>query len=184
MVELLLLGYLEQTFSATAYTTNAYIGPASNAIRFTRLSASDVEAGKGLRIECSFVIRGKGRRASKKTAALQKSTSDQPVGHGLGNAAVAPPPSAKRPLAAVRAGKAGMSVEDHGASLMIDEEGEDEYVGSWSDSDDGEEGDWSLAVTAKRPAKRPRPSTRLMTAMKASRKDVHEDDEDVIFLSD
>nr|XP_018265542.1 ATP-dependent DNA helicase [Kwoniella dejecticola CBS 10117]OBR87700.1 ATP-dependent DNA helicase [Kwoniella dejecticola CBS 10117] len=54
MIHLLLLGYLEDSYSATAYNVNVYIMPSDQAVRLTRMRLEDVEAGRSIKIECTF----------------------------------------------------------------------------------------------------------------------------------
>ncbi|WVR04515.1 hypothetical protein IAU60_001519 [Kwoniella sp. DSM 27419] len=69
LTHLVLLGYLADSYSATAYSVNVYIVPSENAVRLTRLSLEDIQAGRGVKIECTFPApeakKGKNKGKSK-----------------------------------------------------------------------------------------------------------------------
>ncbi|ORX34459.1 P-loop containing nucleoside triphosphate hydrolase protein [Kockovaella imperatae] len=55
LVHLSTMGYVSEYFAGTAYSVNVYVQPGPRAIRLTRLSAEDVEAGLAAEIECTFL---------------------------------------------------------------------------------------------------------------------------------
>ena len=72
-MQLLLSGYLKESFHSTAYAINVYVLPGDNALRLTRWSREDIESGKGQRITLVLVkksarrdggVRGVNRRTS------------------------------------------------------------------------------------------------------------------------
>ncbi|OAX38744.1 ATP-dependent DNA helicase [Rhizopogon vinicolor AM-OR11-026] len=67
IVQMLVLRYLEEAFSSTAYTVNVYVAPGNQALRLTRLTREDVVNGRSPRIQCSFRRFG-GKTKSKKVA--------------------------------------------------------------------------------------------------------------------
>ncbi|KAH0834694.1 P-loop containing nucleoside triphosphate hydrolase protein [Lanmaoa asiatica] len=70
IVHLLVLRYLGEAFSSTAYTVNVYIIPGELALRLTRFTRADILAAKGPRIHCSF--RRHKRRSSATDATAGK----------------------------------------------------------------------------------------------------------------
>ncbi|WVQ97922.1 hypothetical protein IAU59_005040 [Kwoniella sp. CBS 9459] len=54
LIHLLLLGYLTDSYHATAYAVNVYMIPSDTAIRLSRLSLEDIQAGKSVKVECTF----------------------------------------------------------------------------------------------------------------------------------
>ncbi|WVF69876.1 hypothetical protein IAT40_004658 [Kwoniella sp. CBS 6097] len=54
LIHLLLLGYLTDSYHATAYAVNVYMIASDTAVRLTRLSLEDVQAGKGIKVDCTF----------------------------------------------------------------------------------------------------------------------------------
>ncbi|WVQ69090.1 uncharacterized protein L199_007303 [Kwoniella botswanensis] len=54
LIHLVLLGYLADSYHATAYSVNVYIVPSDMAVRLTRLRLEDVQAGRSVKIECTF----------------------------------------------------------------------------------------------------------------------------------
>ncbi|OCF58975.1 ATP-dependent DNA helicase [Kwoniella mangroviensis CBS 10435] len=54
LIHLVLLGYLADSYHATAYSVNVYIVPSDMAVRLTRLRSEDVQAGRSVKIECTF----------------------------------------------------------------------------------------------------------------------------------
>ncbi|EIN09098.1 ATP-dependent DNA helicase [Punctularia strigosozonata HHB-11173 SS5] len=185
IVELLLARYLDQTFSATSYTTNVYISPAPDAIRLTRLSSADVENGKGPRLECSFLKHGKARTAgARKMNKVSKSTANHATGDDHVHDAVADVSKRKRSRADPM--PRGMAKSHHFHQMFVDDaDDDDEYDPvSAPDSDDAGDGDWSMTVTAEPPAKRPRPRRSSGSSPhQKHRKGVLASDEDVILLS-
>ncbi|WRT64897.1 uncharacterized protein IL334_001836 [Kwoniella shivajii] len=55
LTHLILLGYLSDSYHATAFSVNVYIKPSDSAVRLTRLRLEDIQAGKGIQIECTFL---------------------------------------------------------------------------------------------------------------------------------
>lgn len=53
-MQLLILRYLSEAFSSTAYSVNVYVTPGELAIRLTRYTHSEIMNGNGPRIHCSF----------------------------------------------------------------------------------------------------------------------------------
>ena len=60
-----LSGHLGESFHSTAYAINVYVTPGPGALRLTRYSREDIEAGKGPRIHVTFLKKGK--EAAKKS---------------------------------------------------------------------------------------------------------------------
>lgn len=69
ITHLLLIGYLQDSYHATAFSVNVYVIPSPTAVRLTRLEREEIETGKGARVECTFVVpQGKEKKASGKGA--------------------------------------------------------------------------------------------------------------------
>lgn len=69
ITHLLLIGYLQDSYHATAFSVNVYVIPSPTAVRLTRLEREEIEIGKGTRVECTFVVpQGKEKKASGKGA--------------------------------------------------------------------------------------------------------------------
>ncbi|EJD54785.1 ATP-dependent DNA helicase [Auricularia subglabra TFB-10046 SS5] len=66
IIHMLVSGYIQEDYSANAYTINVYVAPGPEAYRLSRRSREDIEAGSGVRVVCDFP------RAPKK--ARQKAT--------------------------------------------------------------------------------------------------------------
>ena len=47
-MRLLVEGYLEMSFSPTAYAVNVYLKPSDKAARLTRFTRDEIEKGKGI----------------------------------------------------------------------------------------------------------------------------------------
>ncbi|KAK8846868.1 hypothetical protein IAR55_005958 [Kwoniella newhampshirensis] len=55
LMHLLLLGYLKDSYHATAFSVNVYIIPSDSAVRLTRLTFDEVQEGKAnVKVECTF----------------------------------------------------------------------------------------------------------------------------------
>jgi hypothetical protein len=67
LIHLLLSRHFKEDFQTTAYSVNVYIIPGSQALRLSRLSRADVEGGKCLKIELSFLKKTGKRRSSSKS---------------------------------------------------------------------------------------------------------------------
>nr|XP_019047349.1 ATP-dependent DNA helicase [Kwoniella bestiolae CBS 10118]OCF26279.1 ATP-dependent DNA helicase [Kwoniella bestiolae CBS 10118] len=69
LIHLVLLGYLADSYHATAYSVNVYIVPSDMAVRLTRLRLGDVQAGRSVKVECTFPApepkKTKGKKARK-----------------------------------------------------------------------------------------------------------------------
>ncbi|KAI0674662.1 P-loop containing nucleoside triphosphate hydrolase protein [Trametes maxima] len=74
-VRLLVEGFLELSFSPTAYTVNVYFKPSDNAGRFTRLSGADIEQGRGPTFDCAFLRKAAKRKA---TSGADKKKAEKP----------------------------------------------------------------------------------------------------------
>ncbi|WVO25108.1 uncharacterized protein IAS62_006494 [Cryptococcus decagattii] len=69
ITHLLLIGYLQDSYHATAFSVNVYVIPSPTAVRLTRLEREEIETGKGARVECTFVVpQGKEKKAVGKGA--------------------------------------------------------------------------------------------------------------------
>ncbi|WWC87044.1 uncharacterized protein L201_001929 [Kwoniella dendrophila CBS 6074] len=66
LIHLVLLGYLADSYHATAYSVNVYIIASDTAVRLTRLKLQDVEAGRSVKIECTFPVPEPKRTKAKK----------------------------------------------------------------------------------------------------------------------
>ncbi|OWZ78617.1 ATP-dependent DNA helicase [Cryptococcus neoformans Bt85] len=67
ITHLLLIGYLQDSYHATAFSVNVYVIPSPTAVRLTRLEREEVEAGRGVRVECTFAVpQGKEKKAPGK----------------------------------------------------------------------------------------------------------------------
>lgn len=66
VIHMLVSGYIQEDYSANAYTINVYVAPGPEAYRLSRRSRGDIEAGSGVRVVCDF------SRPAKKTR--QKAT--------------------------------------------------------------------------------------------------------------
>jgi len=67
---MLVLRYLEEAFSSTAYTVNVYVATGNQALRLTRFTRDEVVNGHGPRIQCSF--RRLGRKIKTKKALVDR----------------------------------------------------------------------------------------------------------------
>ncbi|WWD07841.1 hypothetical protein V865_005947 [Kwoniella europaea PYCC6329] len=74
LIHLVLLGYLADSYHATAYSVNVYIVPSDMAVRLTRLRLEDVKAGRSVKIECTFPAPDPKKSKSKKA---KKSDEDE-----------------------------------------------------------------------------------------------------------
>ncbi|KAI5121119.1 hypothetical protein M0805_002791 [Coniferiporia weirii] len=69
LVNLLLSQHLKESFHSTAYAINVYVLTGPSAIRLSRYSREDVEAGKGPRIIVAFLKKKSKKRGSSKEGA-------------------------------------------------------------------------------------------------------------------
>ncbi|KAH9932324.1 P-loop containing nucleoside triphosphate hydrolase protein [Fomitopsis serialis] len=186
---LLTQGYLKEELIPTAYNTNVYLVPGDNARRLTLLSRTDIDRGKGTRLEFCFPNRSKRKPTSKPTkevpqeqeatAALKRRRpasieSDEPDDEQYDDAA----------------SEEGVGV-DHGvdatlqkgksrdAPIVLGDEDED-------DVEDEDEGgyDWSYSMRGDGPPpkKRPQPYVEIRQRPRARRATVNVVDEDVISI--
>ncbi|GAA5855364.1 hypothetical protein JCM9279_001698 [Rhodotorula babjevae] len=105
LLMLLVEGWLQEEFHATAYSVNAYVRPSSRAIRLTRLAPSAVSSAADLPVSLSIDVLVAGAGGTKKR---------------------------KAPAAAAAAGPSGAKrVKRVAPPLETDDESEDEPQGEW-----------------------------------------------------
>ena len=82
-MQLLLTGYLKESFHSTAYAINVYVVPGDNALRLSRWSREDIESGKAPKSTLALVkksarreggVRGVNRRAIGASNTQSRST--------------------------------------------------------------------------------------------------------------
>ncbi|KAI8971288.1 ATP-dependent DNA helicase [Trametes punicea] len=154
-VHLLVEGYLEMSFSPTAYSVNVYVKPSAKAMRFTRFSRADIEQGKGPQFTCAFLKKGAKRKvagasssaagtASKKAEKVQKPKSTPRAAKAATRTSIAH-------------GKRKRQASELSESLGDEEDNEDaddsdfgslrDFIASGSDEDDDEaEMEWSTSL--------------------------------------
>lgn len=182
--------YLKEELIPTQYSTNVYLVPGNNARRLTLLSRTDIDRGKGTKLEFCFPHRSKRKPASKKPT---KEVSQEQV------AATAPkrrrPPSIELDEPDDEkyddaASEEGVAV-DHGIDATLQEgksRGAPIVLGD-DDEDDGEDEDeggydWSYSMRGDGPPpkKRLQPYVEILQRPRARRTTVDVVDEDVIFI--
>ncbi|CDO71133.1 hypothetical protein BN946_scf184845.g3 [Trametes cinnabarina] len=99
-VRLLVDGYLEMSFSPTAYSVNVYLKPSTKATRFTRFSREDIEQGKGPEFTGVFLKKGAKRKgATAGASSSKKAGKEEQTAEGKGtsmNAKMTPSSSKSR----------------------------------------------------------------------------------------
>ncbi|KAL4073701.1 ATP-dependent DNA helicase [Scleroderma citrinum] len=172
IVQLLILRYLGEAFSSTAYSVNVYVIPGQLAIRLTRLMRSEIVNGKGPRIYCSFKRTPRGGKAVTK-ASMKRGTVRESVADGDSNEDGIAGPSNSRPSKYPMQMKNKRPYEevDEEPKEIEDEEDFSEEIRMIDDESSGkeEDRDWEYSI---------RP-TRRQTVLNG-----HKSDSSVISLSD
>ncbi|KAI0646663.1 P-loop containing nucleoside triphosphate hydrolase protein [Trametes meyenii] len=132
-VRLLVEGFLELSFSPTAYTVNVYLKPSDNAGRFTRLSGEDVEQGRGPSFDCAF-LRKAGKRKNASGAGTKKAEKAEKAVTTVKNEKAKSTPRAPKALAG--ANGAGSSSSRGKRKREMSEDLEDGEEGDEEDEDD------------------------------------------------
>ncbi|KAG1730305.1 P-loop containing nucleoside triphosphate hydrolase protein [Suillus lakei] len=153
IVQMLVLRYLEEAFSSTAYTVNVYVAPGNQALRLTRFTREDIINGGGPRIQCSF--RRNGRKVKSKKAAIDKQSPDildlqQDTIAGPSRIRKPAPPRKKRLYEDVSDPDEADGEDFTTQIRMIDAEE--------SDVDDDDDADWAYSLRPPQPTKKRRKS--------------------------
>nr|XP_031858167.1 uncharacterized protein CI109_006409 [Kwoniella shandongensis]KAA5525239.1 hypothetical protein CI109_006409 [Kwoniella shandongensis] len=78
LMHLLLLGYLRDSYHATAFSVNVYIIPSDSAVRLTRLSLDEIEQGRaGIKVECTFPAPPESKAKKGKKKAVKAEAEDE-----------------------------------------------------------------------------------------------------------
>lgn len=153
IVQMLVLRYLEEAFSSTAYTVNVYVAPGNQALRLTRFTREDIVNGGGPRIQCSF--RRHGRKVkSKKTTFDRQSPAilDLQEDATAGPSRIRKPaPPRKKRLYEDVSDPDEVDGEDFTSQIMMIDAEE-------SDVDDGDDVDWVYSFRPPQPTKKRRKS--------------------------
>lgn len=153
IVQMLVLRYLEEAFSSTAYTVNVYVAPGNQALRLTRFTREDIVNGGGPRIQCSF--RRHGCKVKSKRVANDRQSPDnldlqEDTTAGPSQIRKPAPPRKKRLYEDV-SDPDEVDGEDFTSQIgMIDAEE--------SDVDDDDDGDWAFSLRPPPPTKKRRKS--------------------------
>lgn len=155
-MQMLVLRYLAEAFSSTAYTVNVYVAPGNQALRLTRFNREDVVSGRGPRIQCSF--RRLGRKSRSKKVAVDRQSPgifglQEEVSAGPSRILNAAPPRKKRLYEDVSDpdDQDADEIEDFTNQIrMIDAEE--------SDADDDDGVDWAYSLRPPQPTKKRRTS--------------------------
>ncbi|KAG2152610.1 P-loop containing nucleoside triphosphate hydrolase protein [Suillus bovinus] len=153
IVQMLVLRYLEEAFSSTAYTVNVYVAPGNQALRLTRFIREDIVNGGGPRIQCSF--RRHGRKVKSKKAATDRQSPDIPDLQENTTAGPSrirqPAPSRKKRVYEDVSDPDEIDGEDFTSQIrMVDAEE--------SDDDDDDGADWAYSLRPPQPTKKRRKS--------------------------
>jgi len=153
IVQMLVLRYLEETFSSTAYTVNVYVAPGNQALRLTRFAREDIVNGGGPRIQCSF--RRHGRKVKSKKAAIN---GQSPNMLDLQESTTAGPSRIRKP-AQPRKKRVYEDVSDPDEIEGEDFTSQIRLVDAEeSDDDDENDADWAYSLRPPQPTKKRRKS--------------------------
>jgi len=183
-VELLLSGYLQESYSANAYAVNVYVIPGPQAIRLTRISREDLEKNGGPRVECSF------RKVARKGKTMDKRTSNKSSKEDLDRRSPTTMSDRKKEVKTSRKRKrqATFDADDESNGFMIADESGLEYGDEIEDftkqlrqvdaqTSEPEDDGWTFSMSALSRIKPRRDAT------KASKSSEKWDDEEIITLS-
>lgn len=153
IVQMLVLRYLEEAFSSTAYTVNVYVAPGNQALRLTRFTREDIVNGGGPRIQCSF--RRHGRKVKSKKTTFDRQSPDildlqEDATAGPSRIRKPAPPRKKRLYEDV-SDPDEVDGEDFTSQIMMIDAEE-------SDVDDGDDVDWVYSFRPPQPTKKRRKS--------------------------
>jgi ATP-dependent DNA helicase Q1 len=153
IVQMLVLRYLEEAFSSTAYTVNVYVAPGNQALRLTRFTREDIVNGGGPRIQCSF--RRHGRKVKSKKTTFDRQSPDildlqEDATAGPSQIRKPAPPRKKRLYEDV-SDPDEVDGEDFTSQIMMIDAEE-------SDVDDGDDADWVYSFRPPQPTKKRRKS--------------------------
>jgi ATP-dependent DNA helicase Q1 len=179
IVQMLVLRYLEEAFSSTAYTVNVYVAPGNQALRLARFTREDIVNGGGPRIQCSF--RRHGRKVKSKRVANDRQSPDnldlqEDTTAGPSQIRKPAPPRKKRLYEDV-SDPDEVDGEDFTSQIgMIDAEE--------SDVDDDDDADWAFSLRPPPPTKKRRKSEEKVKGFPArSNRRTSGDEHEVISLS-
>ncbi|KAI0336584.1 ATP-dependent DNA helicase [Cubamyces sp. BRFM 1775] len=170
-VRLLVEGYLEMSFSPTAYAVNVYLKPSDKAARLTRFTRDEIEKGKGIEFYCSFLKKESKRKGVNAGAGTNTKKADKPEKTKSVPRVAKSAPGNSGNARGKRKRDASELSESVGDDEDEDEEDEDldslrDFIAPESDEDEDEEEwemDWSNTMRGSRrtsgpSAKRPRKS--------------------------
>lgn len=179
IVQMLVLRYLEEAFSSTAYTVNVYVAPGNQALRLTRFTREDITNGSGPRIRCSFWRLG--RKVKGKKAAINRQSPD--MLDDLQEDAAAGPSQIRKPAPP----KKKRLYEDVSDPDEVDGEDFTNQIkiidAEESDVDDDDDADWAYSLRPPQPTKKRRKSAEKVKRIPASLNRTSGDEHEVISLS-